>query len=581
MNVPSKSGWHYSVTATDQAVDGKKVYSIDLINDDGSVAPIHLTSVYQGMSEEASKAAQHEFLKNLITDESGEVRMANERDSFIKWQVPFSDVEKAAEGDNAAKKNLSDIYDDGFLEVSPTNVSFNYIIQGIALQNPFKSDGSPVFTTVSNPTNASPAAPVNEPVVVPNGQVVRDGTVIDSDTGAVVQGEAAPAINPAAERAKEIVDKIVSDSKSIKLSDDGSAYVDEKGTRYARVTSIIAADEEAGERFDPNSPWATPSTNIGTGIDEFVRDFFAGVATDFSKYPNATPEALQKFAEQLTALKNSLTASGLTVVPRDVTVTGQVEVADSNGKVHTINVAGTLDLLAYDGKGNFYIFDMKTNRSGIDQHKREKYARQLSLYKDFLERKYGVQVKALNIIPIGVSYPAPVGWRNGTADYSVSPEGANQLLIDGREYREANPILQDLIGVPYKPLRVVYDRLTDQEKSMLSGIEETLEEGTGVVDASVEPATLIEAQVADSVDMPVNTTLGVEVDMLVGDSLFEDDFTGGMGWDMNGRLTPIPHHLQWDNLTQAQRDGLAAKHITEESWSMMEDQEMEQELGCL
>lgn len=581
MNVPSKSGWHYSVTATDQAVDGKKVYSIDLINDDGSVAPIHLTSVYQGMSEEASKAAQHEFLKNLITDESGEVRMANERDSFIKWQVPFSDVEKAAEGDNAAKKNLSDIYDDGFLEVSPTNVSFNYIIQGIALQNPFKSDGSPVFTTVSNPTNASPAAPVNEPVVVPNGQVVRDGTVIDSDTGAVVQGEAAPAINPAAERAKEIVDKIVSDSKSIKLSDDGSAYVDEKGTRYARVTSIIAADEEAGERFDPNSPWATPSTNIGTGIDEFVRDFFAGVATDFSKYPNATPEALQKFAEQLTALKNSLTASGLTVVPRDVTVTGQVEVADSNGKVHTINVAGTLDLLAYDGKGNFYIFDMKTNRSGIDQHKREKYARQLSLYKDFLERKYGVQVKALNIIPIGVSYPAPVGWRNGTADYSVSPEGANQLLIDGREYREANPILQDLIGVPYKPLRVVYDRLTDQEKSMLSGIEETLEEGTGVVDASVEPATLIEAQVADSVDMPVNTTLGVEVDMSVGDSLFEDDFTGGMGWDMNGRLTPIPHHLQWDNLTQAQRDGLAAKHITEESWSMMEDQEMEQELGCL
>ena len=581
MNVPSKSGWHYSVTATEQAVDGKKVYSIDLINDDGSIAPIHLTSVYQGMSEEASKAAQHEFLKNLITDESGEVRMANERDSFIKWQVPFSDVEKAAEGDNAAKKNLSDIYDDGFLEVSPTNVSFNYIIQGIALQNPFKSDGSPVFTTVSNPTNASPAAPVNEPVVVPNGQVVRDGTVIDSDTGAVVQGEAAPAINPAAERAKEIVDRIVSDSKSIKLSDDGSAYVDEKGTRYARVTSIIAADEEAGERFDPNSPWAVPSTNIGTGIDEFVRDFFAGVATDFSKYPNATPEALQKFAEQLTALKNSLTASGLTVVPRDVTVTGQVEVADSDGKVHTINVAGTLDLLAYDGKGNFYIFDMKTNRSGIDQHKREKYARQLSLYKDFLERKYGVQVKALNIIPIGVSYPEPVGWRNGTADYSVSPEGANQLLIDGKEYRGANPILQDLIGVPYKPLRVVYDRLTDQEKSMLSGIEETLNEGTGVVDAPVEPVTPIEAQVADSVDMPVNTTLGVKVDMSVGDSLFKDDFTGGMRWDMNGRLTPIPHHLQWNNLTQAQRDGLAAKHITEESWSMMEDQEMEQELGCL
>lgn len=587
MNVSSRSGWHYSITATDQVVDDKKVYSIDLVNDDSSVAPIHLTTVHQGMTEEASKAAQHEFLKNLLTDENGEVRMANEKDSFIKWQVPFPEVENAAKGNKAAKENLSDIYDDGFLEVSPTNVSFNYIIQGIALQNPFKGDGSPVYTTVANPTNASPSSPVNEPVVVSNGQVVKGDTVIDSDTGTVVQGEAAPATNPAAERAKEIVDKIVNDSKSITLSDDGSCYIDSKGTRYARVTSIIAAAEGAGERFDPNSPWVTPSTNIGTGFDEFVRDFFAGKLDNMTaeqlaeNYPNATKEALQEFKEQLMCLRNNFISNGLTIVPRDVTVTGQIEVADNNGKIHTINVAGTLDLLAYDGKGNFFIFDMKTNHSGINQHKREKYARQLSLYKEFLEKKYGVQVKSLNIIPIGVSYPTPVGWKDGTADYSVSPERANQLLIDGKEYRGANPTLQDTIAVPYTPLRVVYDRLTPSEKEMLSGIEETLNEGTGVVESPTEPVTPIEAQVADSEDMPINSTLGVGVDMSIGDSLFKDDFTGGMSWDIGGRLTPIPHHLQWNNLTQEQRNGLEAKHISEEAWSQMEDQEMEQELGCL
>lgn len=859
LNVSSRSGWHYSITATDQVADGKKVYSIDLVNDDNSIAPIHLTTVHQGMTEEANKAAQHEFLKNLLTDENGEVRMANEKDSFIKWQVPFTEVENAAKGNKAAKENLSDIYDDGILEVSPTNVSFNYIIQGIALQKPFKGDGSPVYTTVANPTNASPSSPVNEPVVVSNGQVVKGDTVIDSDTGTVVQGEAAPATNPAAERAKEIVNRIVSDSKSIKLSDDDSAYVDGNGTRYARVTSIIAADERAGERFDPNSPWVTPSTNIGTGFDEFVRDFFAGkldnittspiatqlwnhlqniglsvsgsrgmqeflrthnlqsvqqaiespevqkemdeikkkaiadgtfmkapnpnqiksatdnvgtfsrtnndittyttpqgevygfvdkegnvyldetkispehpiheythlwdrivqqknsklwnrgvelmkqttlwneildsehygkawqqlgingerldnliasevharltgtkgeallkelankkgqsniisklkswlldtwktlgetfgvwnkedldnltledfnhltirdfvkgynpvtntfqdkvsnnVVTELSeKYPNATEESLQKFREELVSLRNNFILNGLTIVPRDVTVTGQIEVADNNGKIHTINVAGTLDLLAYDGKGNFFIFDMKTNHSEINQHKREKYARQLSLYKEFLEKKYGVQVKSLNIIPIGVSYPTPVGWKDGTADYSVSPEKANQLLIDGKEYRGANPTLQDTIAVPYTPLRVVYDRLTPSEKEMLSGIEKTLNEGTGVVEAPVEPVTPIEAQVADSEDMPINSTLGVGVDMSVGDSLFKDDFTGGMSWDIGGRLTPIPHHLQWNNLTQEQRNGLEAKHISEEAWSQMEDQEMEQELGCL
>lgn len=619
--ISSKSGWHYSVTATDQVVDGKKVYSIDLVNDDNSIAPIHLTTVHQGMTEEANKSAQHEFLKNLLTDENGEVRMDNKRDSLVKWQVPASEVEKANKGNKEAKDNLSDIYDDGILEVSPTNVSFNYIIQGIALQNPFKGDGSPVYTTVANPTNASPSSPVNEPVVVSNGQVVKGDTVIDSDTGTVVQGEAAPATNPAAERAKEIVGKIVNDSKSITLADGGSCYIDSKGTRYARVTSIIAADERAGERFDPNSPWVTPSTNIGTGFDEFVRDFFAGTIDlediyDYESeekekealglkpeqrllvrgkhkewrvngkklsevYPNADEYQLTEFANQLTILKNNLEVNGLTVVPRDVTVTGQIEVADNNGKIHTINVAGTLDLLAYDGKGNFFIFDMKTNHSEINQHKREKYARQLSLYKEFLEKKYGVQVKSLNIIPIGVSYPTPVGWKDGTADYSVSSEKANQLLIDGKEYRGANPTLQDTIAVPYTPLRVVYDRLTPSEKEMLSGIEKTLNEGTGVVEAPVEPVTPIEAQVADSEDMPINSTLGVGVDMSVGDSLFKDDFTGGMSWDIGGRLTPIPHHLQWNNLTQEQRNGLEAKHISEEAWSQMEDQEMEQELGCL
>ena len=1091
MNVSSRSGWHYSITATDQVVDDKKVYSIDLVNDDNSIAPIHLTTVHQGMTEEANKAAQHEFLKNLLTDENGEVRMANEKDSFIKWQVPFPEVENAAKGNKAAKENLSDIYDDGILEVSPTNVSFNYIIQGIALQNPFKGDGSSVYTTVANPTNASPSSPVNEPVVVSNGQVVKGDTVIDSDTGTVVQGEAAPATNPAAERAKEVVDKIINDSKSITLADDGSSYIDSKGTRYARVTSIIAADERAGERFDPNSPWTTPSTNIGTGFDEFVRDFFAGeldnittsqittqlwnhlqniglsvsggremqkflkthnlqsvqqaiespevqkemdeikkraiadgtfmkapngkksnliekqwlqvrtkafkdwfgdwennpseaskvvdkktgeplvvyhgsksilkvfdpsksesrqylsqqikptnffssdetvadffalteeqslasqisksisivldafagedvdadtlddevwtdaarrtgkskefvkdfwenkvpreykmydefgttrmedpninkykynvflnmkspiildakgeradrfikankevlnnndeviiininetvgnkdTATDYlvrnpnqiksatknigtfsrtnddittfttpqgevygfvdkegnvyldetkispehpiheythlwdrivqqknpklwnrgielmkkttlwneildsehygkawqqlgingerldnliasevharltgtkgeallkelankkgqsniisklkswlldtwktlgetfgvwnkedldnltledfnhltirdfvkgynpvtntfqdkvsnnvvtelsEKYPNATEESLQKFREELVSLRNNFISNGLTIVPRDVTVTGQIEVADNNGKIHTINVAGTLDLLAYDGKGNFFIFDMKTNHSGINQHKREKYARQLSLYKEFLEKKYGVQVKSLNIIPIGVAYPTPAGWRDGTANYSVSSEKANQLLIDGKEYKGANPTLQDTIAVPYEPLRVVYDRLTPSEKEMLSGIEETLNEGTGVVEAPVEPVTPIEAQVADSEDMPINSTLGVGVDMSIGNSLFKDGFTGGRSWDIGGRLTPIPHHLQWNNLTQEQRNGLEAKHISEEAWSQMEDQEMEQELDCL
>ena len=67
-----------------------------------------------------------------------------------------------------------------------------------------------------------------------------------------------------------------------------------------------------------------------------------------------------------------------------------------------------MDLLAYDNNGNFYIFDMKTHRAdAINDEKKAKYARQLSLYKQFLESKYGIKVKSLKIIPIKVDYPTP------------------------------------------------------------------------------------------------------------------------------------------------------------------------------
>lgn len=166
--------------------------------------------------------------------------------------------------------------------------------------------------------------------------------------------------------------------------------------------------------------------------------------------------------QELQSLKNSFDAAGLTVIPRDVTVTGTLNATDSEGKVHTIDVAGTLDLLAYDQEGNFYIYDMKTVRSSIDQHKEEKYARQLSLYKKFLENTYGIRVKSLNIIPIQVEYPAPKGWKDSTNEYTID-EG-NQLYINGEEYKNAKPQLFRPKEVGYREPNIQYEKLTDVEK---------------------------------------------------------------------------------------------------------------------
>lgn len=83
---------------------------------------------------------------------------------------------------------------------------------------------------------------------------------------------------------------------------------------------------------------------------------------------------------------------------------------------------------------------MKTNRSGISDEKRKKYAKQVSMYQKFIEDKYGIKVASLNIIPINVSYPTPLGFGNGKIVYEIS-EG-NQLLANGEEYMVLNLLLK-------------------------------------------------------------------------------------------------------------------------------------------
>lgn len=293
-------------------------------------------------------------------------------------------------------------------------------------------------------------------------------------------------------KAQAMVDRITTDTHSITLDSKRGIYTDSTGKEYARVTSVIQATKDA-ERFDSNSPWAVPSTNIGTGVDNFVRDFFANKLGNVDnlneRYPNADITQLRSFLKQLEGLKEKFDKAGLTVVPRDVTVTGEVEVTDTNGKKYKLAVAGTLDLLAYDKEGNFYIFDMKTNRSVPNEKKVTKWDKQLSLYKQFLETKYGISVKETSIIPIEVKYPTPKGWRDGKTVYRAD-EKTNQLyyqtednsgaLTSSTPYRDAKPILHSNIPISTSPVKIEYNLLTDSEKALLSPVVDgTFNSSTG------------------------------------------------------------------------------------------------------
>lgn len=319
---------------------------------------------------------------------------------------------------------------------------------------------------------------------------LTDEQIIAQESGDF-SSEAKPQPTDTELRAQAMVDRITSDSHDIILDEKKGVYVDSTGKERARVTSVIQATE-GSERFDPNSPWILPSTNVGTGMDDFVRDFFANKLGNLDslqeRYPNATTEQLQSFEKQLQEFKSKLDKAGLTVVPRDVVVTGEIEVTDANGKKYKLPVAGTLDLLAYDKDGNFYIFDMKTNHSAPNAKKAAKWNKQLSLYKQFLEEKYGISVKETAIIPIEVSYPTPKGWRDGKTIYRADDK-TNQLYYQTEDngkltsetiYRDAKPILHPNIPITTSPVKIEYNLLTDSERTLLSPVMDgTFNSSTG------------------------------------------------------------------------------------------------------
>jgi hypothetical protein len=168
-----------------------------------------------------------------------------------------------------------------------------------------------------------------------------------------------------------------------------------------------------------------------------------------------------------------------------MTVKGEVTVTDDKGQKHKIPVAGTIDLLGYDAAGNFYIFDMKTVHNLSTKkilERRDKWARQVSLYKDLLMQSYGINVsdENLKVIPISVKYDDPKGTKYGKVEYSKKEDSTvsqddpryYQLMADGVEFKGATPVLYKTtldmqVPLPYTPLNIRWNKLTDAEKAVI------------------------------------------------------------------------------------------------------------------
>ena len=136
-------------------------------------------------------------------------------------------------------------------------------------------------------------------------------------------------------------------------------------------------------------------------------------------------------------------------------------------------VAGTKYLLNFSLKAYEEAYskfgDIPEMAKAINDEKKAKYARQLSLYKQFLESKYGIKVKSLKIIPIKVNYPAP----NNLNNYGVS--SGNQLTLNGKEFKDSEPRLSAeksnyTLDINETNVKIVYDKLTESEKALIDGV---------------------------------------------------------------------------------------------------------------
>ena len=491
---------------------------------------------------------------------------------YLNWQVD-KDENYYKEGTTYySEKNITNLIMDNILRLGIN--SLDREINGVYLDNPeaLKDPVTSSSNTIVNSDNASPANNAST-----DSASTQAGQQVNVDTGLTNNGNNVKnVITPEAKKAEKISKQIEQDSKDIKLSDDGKSYIDTKtGKTYARVTSIIQADEEAGERFDSSSPWVIPSTNIGTGIDEFIRDFFAGKFKDVTddpstwdtllQYPNASGNMYNKLRNQLIKFKNQLDADGLHIIPRDVVVTGSLQITNKDGKLTELPIAGTLDLLAYDNNGNFYIFDMKTHHAdAINDEKKAKYARQLSLYKQFLESKYGIKVKSLKIIPIKVDYPIP----NNLNNYDVS--NGNQLTLNGKEFRDTNPRLSAeksnyTLDIKETNVKINYYKLTESEKALIDGV--VPEGNIGSIDIKPEQS----AQNDGNLNVPnkVRTKRKARGKSNNAPIKLGDNVLG----------------ITFNELTAEQQQSLRDKYKDiqdiEDYFNMLSEEEKKQELGCL
>lgn len=256
---------------------------------------------------------------------------------------------------------------------------------------------------------------------------------------------------------KNEIDEVINGfSQRVKRSDnfeeDHIYYIDGKPADYS-VTQKIHGKPDIGK-------YKVPSSCLGNTLDGAARTYFENDNNLPDNYhvPNVTDEENLGFGarddnsrlhlkEELDKIKSyfdeKFGKGKYEVITNEFPIAGTIVV---NGQEKTI--AGTMDMIVYDNKGNIYIYDFKTKlvKNGDGNLSSEDligYSQQLNIYKELIEANYPQlkgRIKLGGLIKFNVSYPTEFE----DVKYRENPNSKNQLQIDtGNGFKNIQDSLVD------------------------------------------------------------------------------------------------------------------------------------------
>jgi len=192
---------------------------------------------------------------------------------------------------------------------------------------------------------------------------------------------------------KEVLNKI---SENKKRSKKFNTHYEVDGEYYRKVSEIIGDNVTVDQS----------AANKGYTVDAIVKAFFANELTDeFYKdmVSKISEEALNDMVKQLTAIRQNLQNQGIEIIDSNVIV------FDEN-----LKVAGEIDLLGVDKKGNFKIYEISARRpevyrvygkSGKGISIRELDGKRLSAYRNLFANQYGIVPDEISVMfPFAITY---------------------------------------------------------------------------------------------------------------------------------------------------------------------------------